>query len=115
MHFSIPKYPLPSISISSLHTLPNPPQLHEHLILHQISQLLPIPTSKTLDSQSQSNSVDGFLSPEDKLRCIFLQKLKGKAAIEQALSNVCIDVNVDIIGRVLNSGNLGGEAMVTFF
>jgi len=74
-----------------------------------------MPTSKTPESQSESKSVDGFLSPEDKLRGIFLQKLKGKAAIEQALSNVCIDVNVDIIGKVLNFGNLSGEAMVMFF
>ncbi|XP_058780607.1 putative pentatricopeptide repeat-containing protein At5g43820 [Vicia villosa] len=104
-------------SLSSLHALPTSPLPDERLILHQISQLLPIPTSKTLESESESKSksVDGFLSPEDKLRGIFLQKLKGKAAIEQALSNVCIDVNVDIIARVLNSGNLGGEAMVTFF
>ncbi|XP_058780211.1 putative pentatricopeptide repeat-containing protein At5g43820 [Vicia villosa] len=104
-------------SISSLQALPTSPHLDERLILHQISQLLPIPSSKTLESESESKSksVDGFLSPEDKLRGIFLQKLKGKAAIEQALSNVCIDVNVDIIARVLNSGNLSGEAMVTFF
>jgi pentatricopeptide repeat protein len=89
--------------------------LNENLILRQISEILPLPTSKTPQSESESNSVDGFLSPEDKLRGIFLQKLKGKAAIEQALSSVCIDVNVDVIGRVLNYGNLGGEAMVMFF
>ncbi|AES67867.1 putative tetratricopeptide-like helical domain-containing protein [Medicago truncatula] len=114
LHFSKPKHPLPKLH-QRFSSLQNSSNLDERLILHQISQLLPIPTSKTPDSQSDSKSIDGFLSPEDKLRGIFLQKLKGKAAIEQALSNVCIDVNVDIIGKVLNFGNLGGEAMVMFF
>ncbi|KAK2425199.1 pentatricopeptide repeat-containing protein, mitochondrial [Trifolium repens] len=118
LHFSKPNHPLPSISsLIPLHQSISSSSLHlnENLILRQISQILPLPTSKTPQPESESNSVDGFLSPEDKLRGIFLQKLKGKAAIEQALSSVCIDVNVDVIGRVLNNGNLGGEAMVMFF
>ncbi|XP_004486824.1 pentatricopeptide repeat-containing protein At5g15010, mitochondrial [Cicer arietinum] len=124
LQLSKPNHTLPSISsslipllhISSLHTPQNSSHLDERLVLHQISQLLPISTSKNRESSvSESKSVDGFLSPEDKLRGIFLQKLKGKTTVEQALSGVCVDVNADIIGRVLNYGNLGGEAMVTFF
>jgi len=59
--------------------------------------------------------VDAFLPPEDKLRGVFLQKLQGKAAIETALSNVGADVDVNVLGKVLNNGNLSGESMVTFF
>ncbi|XP_061364981.1 putative pentatricopeptide repeat-containing protein At5g43820 [Gastrolobium bilobum] len=131
---------IPSSPFSSLHApqnsldheelFPNQPitrsNLNERLVLEQISELLPIarcklekPMSKNCESKSESvaeaKSADGFLSPEEKLRGVFLQKLKGKAAIEQALSNVGVDVNVDVLGKVLNSGNLGGEAMVTFF
>ncbi|XP_027336114.1 putative pentatricopeptide repeat-containing protein At5g43820 [Abrus precatorius] len=96
--------------------------LDERLVLDQITQLLSLPSyksenppSKHCESEPEAIPVDGFLSPEEKLRGVFLQKLKGKAAIELALSNVGADVDVNVLARVLNSGNLGGEAMVTFF
>ncbi|XP_057754252.1 putative pentatricopeptide repeat-containing protein At5g43820 [Arachis stenosperma] len=96
--------------------------IDEHLVLEQISDLLPVAKCasqntilKDHESKSVREPVDGFLSPEEKLRGVFLQKLNGKAATEQALSNVGVDVNIDVLGRVVNSGNLGGEAMVTFF
>lgn len=60
-------------------------------------------------------AVDEFLLPEEKLRGIFLQKLRGKTAIENALSNVKVELSIDIIAKVVNKGNLGGEAMVLFF
>ena len=125
-----------SSPFSSLHPLPNSfygeepfpdrpkiaSNLDERLVLEQISELLPIPryksqnpTSKGRESEEERIPVDGFLSPEEKLRGVFLQKLKGKAAIDQALSNVGVNVNVDVLGKVVSSGNLGAEAMVAFF
>ncbi|KAK7293258.1 hypothetical protein RJT34_16121 [Clitoria ternatea] len=123
IRFSKPNYAFATLCSlpSSLHTNPNL-NLDERHVLTQISDLFPIPTSnshnpipKHSQSHSEPKAVDGFLSPEDKLRGIFLQKLKGKAAITQALSNVSDDVDVHVLAKVLNSGNLSGEAMVTFF
>ncbi|KAK7366704.1 hypothetical protein VNO80_08701 [Phaseolus coccineus] len=124
-------HPLASMGcspLSSLHAPPCSPHHHhphidERLILDQISHLFPIPTSKFQNSilepfkpsHPDAKSVDAFLPPEDKLRGVFLQKLKGKAAIETALSNVGADVDVNILGKVLDNGNLSGEFMVTFF
>ncbi|ESW30549.1 hypothetical protein PHAVU_002G162200 [Phaseolus vulgaris] len=118
----------PCSPLSSLHAPPCSPHHHhphidERLIHDQISHLFPIPTSKSQNTVSEplkpshldAKSVDAFLPPEDKLRGVFLQKLKGKAAIETALSNVGADVDVNILGKVLNNGNLSGEFMVTFF
>ncbi|RDX67857.1 putative pentatricopeptide repeat-containing protein, partial [Mucuna pruriens] len=110
-------------TFSSLHA--PPPSLHHHqpfltrpnlderLVLDQLSDLFPTPTSES--RYPVSKPVDAFLSPEEKLRGVFLQKLKGKAAIEKSLSNVGVDVDINILGRVLNYGNLSGESMVTFF
>ncbi|KAK7256257.1 hypothetical protein RIF29_29696 [Crotalaria pallida] len=126
LRFSKPKtyHPFPSFltsQISPLHNAvsfspPNqtPPNLDEHHILHQISHLFPIPTPKS-NTQKTKPLVDGFLSPEEKLRGVFLQKLKGKSVIEQALSNVAVELNFDLLSKVVNSGNMSGEAMVTFF
>ncbi|XP_065881444.1 putative pentatricopeptide repeat-containing protein At5g43820 [Euphorbia lathyris] len=58
---------------------------------------------------------DRFLLPEEKLRGVFLQKLKGKSAIESALVNTGVDLSLDVVAKVLNRGNLGGEAMIIFF
>lgn len=60
-------------------------------------------------------AADEFLSPEDKLRGVFMQKLKGKYAIESALSNVEAKLDLQMLSKVVSRGNLGGEAMVTFF
>lgn len=93
-------------------------------MLNQLSDLLPIPRSTTVPKQFivtspykqlEVKAVDGFLTPEEKLRGIFLQKLIGKTAIEQALSNTRVELSVDIVAKVVNKGNLGGEAMVMFF
>ncbi|KFK31690.1 hypothetical protein AALP_AA6G146600 [Arabis alpina] len=53
--------------------------------------------------------------PEERLRGVFLQKLKGKFAIEKALSSVGIDMSIEIVANVVDRGNLSGEAMVTLF
>ncbi|KAF7130408.1 hypothetical protein RHSIM_Rhsim10G0065400 [Rhododendron simsii] len=93
-------------------------------VLNQLSDLLPIrrrttvPEHLTLTSpyeQLEVRAVDGFLTPEEKLRGVFIQKLIGKTAIEQALSNTRVELIVDIVAKVVNKGNLGGEAMVMFF
>lgn len=134
-----------SFPFSSVHAPPShldqeslPKQTHDHhkleerFVLEKLSDLLPISRNnaslsllnhrkseeiqlKDGKSEKEMKSVDGFLLPEEKLRGVFLQKLKGKTAIERALSNAGVDMNVEILGRVVNSGNLGDEAMVTFF
>ncbi|MED6158622.1 hypothetical protein PIB30_034457 [Stylosanthes scabra] len=139
VHFAKLSHPFPSkfSSIStSLHYLPNSfyseepfpdgsktfSSLDERHVLEKLSEFLPVakctsqnPILKHHESKSAREPVDGFLSPEEKLRGVFLQKLNGKAAIEKALSNVGVDLNIDVLGRVVNSGNFGGEAMVAFF
>ncbi|KAG5542609.1 hypothetical protein RHGRI_022213 [Rhododendron griersonianum] len=122
---------------STFNLLPNPslnnqfqnpptsqPPIDESHVLNQLSDLLPIPRSTTVPKQFivtspykqlEVKAVDGFLTPEEKLRGIFLQKLIGKTAIEQALSNTRVELSVDIVAKVVNKGNLGGEAMVMFF
>ena len=101
-----------------------PSNFNEHDVLNQLSDLLPIRcstsiskpfTEKSPKEQLKSRAVDGFLSPGEKLRGIFIQRLRGKAAIELALTNVGIDLTIDIVSEVVNRGNLGGEAMVVFF
>ncbi|XP_058098590.1 putative pentatricopeptide repeat-containing protein At5g43820 [Magnolia sinica] len=62
-----------------------------------------------------SREMDGFLSPAEKLRGVFLQKLKGRAMIESSLSATSVDLTVEIVAEVVNRGNLGGQAMVLFF
>ncbi|XP_047330339.1 putative pentatricopeptide repeat-containing protein At5g43820 [Impatiens glandulifera] len=102
------------------------PCIHESHILAKLSNLLPIHQSISTTflnpsvednsmNQLETRSLDGFLSPEDKLRGIFLHKLTGKAAIEHALTNANIEVSIDIVSRVLDRGSLSGESMVIFF
>ncbi|XXG60085.1 hypothetical protein AAC387_Pa04g2066 [Persea americana] len=64
---------------------------------------------------SDGIKADGFLLPAEKLRGIFLQKLKGKANVKSALSATGVDPTLEIFAEVVNRGNLGGEAMVLFF
>ncbi|VVB07195.1 unnamed protein product [Arabis nemorensis] len=92
----------------------------ESYVLAELSSLLPI-SSKTStvakDEVSSKNrvAIDSFLLPEEKLRGVFLQKLKGKSAIEKALSSLGIGLSFEIVSNVVDRGNLSGEAMVTFF
>ncbi|XP_051124547.1 putative pentatricopeptide repeat-containing protein At5g43820 isoform X2 [Andrographis paniculata] len=85
-----------------------------------LSDVLPIKIDKSLATNSggkqlEIREVDDFLPPEDKLRGIFLQKLRGKAAIHRSLSSVGIELNSDLFAKVVNRGNLCGESMVLFF
>ncbi|VFQ85151.1 unnamed protein product [Cuscuta campestris] len=101
-------------------------QTSESHIQCQLSDLFPISLiSFTKNSnafnpsdalkQSETKAFDYFLSPEDKFRGVFLQKLHGMPAIERALASVGVDPTLDLVAKVVNRGNLGGEAMVTFF
>ncbi|KAJ0262608.1 putative pentatricopeptide repeat-containing protein [Hirschfeldia incana] len=91
----------------------------ESYVLAELSSLLPI-SSKTTTAKEDTCSrnqlaVDSFLSREERLRGVFLQKLKGKSAIHKALSSLGIELSIDIVANVVDSGDLSGEAMVTFF
>ncbi|XP_021742572.1 putative pentatricopeptide repeat-containing protein At5g43820 [Chenopodium quinoa] len=100
--------------------------LDESKVLAELSNLLPVNRTTTIPNNLYipnseetliSVSPDGFLPLEDKLRGVFLQKLKSKALIENALTAALGDVqlSVDVVSRVLDRGNLGGDAMVLFF
>lgn len=93
----------------------------ERRVLTELSELLPIhprppPRHLVYSENVGFKAVDGFLAPEEKLRGVFLQRLRGKAAVERALSRcVGVDLTLDTVAKVLGRGNLGGEAMVAFF
>ncbi|KAI5660596.1 hypothetical protein M9H77_19919 [Catharanthus roseus] len=134
-HYSLPKGSFYSISTltpsSSNENGPLPeshsdqqPQIDESHILNQLSDILPVhdnqsvhnpPIGNLMDNHLQTRAVDGFLQPEDKLRGVFLQKLCSKSAIESTLTNVYVELTIDILAKVVNRGSLDGEAMVTFF
>ncbi|KAF5731049.1 Pentatricopeptide repeat (PPR) superfamily protein putative isoform 1 [Tripterygium wilfordii] len=96
-------------------------KVEERFILDELSELLPISRSYSVSENypekkvGNFRAVDGFLLPEEKLRGVFLQKLRGNSAIEHALTNVGVDLTLDIVAKVVDRWNLGGEAMVTFF
>ncbi|KAJ9140945.1 hypothetical protein P3X46_031534 [Hevea brasiliensis] len=99
--------------------------LKERYVLDELSNLLPRDPSTAIPhpyKHQQLNKLgeirvvtDRFLLPEEKLRGVFLQKLKGKSAIESALSDTGVNLSLDVVVKVLNRGNLGAEAMVMFF
>ncbi|KAJ4786086.1 Pentatricopeptide repeat-containing protein [Rhynchospora pubera] len=101
--------------------------LDEQSILQQLSELLPI-TNKPVNPIpiSQIKPVETpppapkpltnrLLSPQDQLRGVFLQKLRGRSAVESALSSTGVDLTVEIFSDVVNNGSLSGECMVSFF
>ncbi|CAN8267684.1 unnamed protein product [Cochlearia groenlandica] len=98
----------------------------ESYVLSQLSSLLPISIQATASSASSKNNddddsstnriaIDSYLSPEEKLRGVFLQKLKGKSAVQNALTSLGVDLSMEIVANVVDRGNLSGEAIVTFF
>ncbi|XP_078179484.1 pentatricopeptide repeat (PPR) superfamily protein [Carex rostrata] len=100
--------------------------LDEQSILQQLSELLPTtgkPVSPIPFSQSKPLQTtpptkpfsSRLLSLEDQLRGVFLQKLRGRSAVESALSSTGVDLTVEIFSDVVNNGNLSGESMVTFY
>lgn len=98
--------------------------IDESHIMDQLSDILPIrghpsihrtPARNSSDGQLGARAVDEFLQPEDKLRGVFLQKLPGKSAIECALTSTDVNLTREILAKVVDRGNLSGEAMVIFF
>ncbi|GMY28081.1 putative pentatricopeptide repeat-containing protein At5g43820 [Fagus crenata] len=117
----------PDVPSNLLDDQPSPNRIkNERFILDQLSDLLSIPRNSSAPNRfrdcdnprkqvAEVRAVDGFLLPEEKLRGVFLQKLKGKTVIEQALTNVGVELSLDVVASVEDKGNLGGEAMVIFF
>ncbi|TMW98191.1 hypothetical protein EJD97_004382 [Solanum chilense] len=112
-----------SHSISSL-SEKFPTNFDESHVLNQLSDLLPIRRTSSIekpiptDSSAPKNQFrvfDELLTPEDKLRGIFLQKLQGKTAIEKALTSVDVELTVDLVAKVVNKGNLDAASIATFF
>ncbi|KAL5778378.1 hypothetical protein ACOSP7_011304 [Xanthoceras sorbifolium] len=103
----------------------NRPEIDERCVLNELSDLLPISRNDSVPSLYKESSpvketesgraVDGFLLPEEKLRGVFLQNLSGRAAVEYALSNVDVNLSLDLVSKVVDRGNLSGESMVVFF
>ncbi|KAL6549143.1 hypothetical protein OROHE_008988 [Orobanche hederae] len=90
----------------------------ESRILNLLSDILPISihhADKTIDKQLEIRAVDGFLPPEDKLRGVFLQKLRSRTATHRALDGVAVELNNNVFTKVVNRGNLCGKSMVAFF
>ncbi|XP_057811530.1 putative pentatricopeptide repeat-containing protein At5g43820 [Salvia miltiorrhiza] len=92
----------------------------ERHILNQLCDIFPISIRSPSDVSSSCNQLDiraadDFLPPEDKLRGVFLQKLCSKTAIHCALGGVGVELNDDIFSKVVNNGDLSGEAMLVFF
>ncbi|TYI27683.1 hypothetical protein ES332_A05G193500v1 [Gossypium tomentosum] len=115
-----------SINDPSFHQTHNRCNVDERRVLTELSDLFQlshinttIPLYPYKESypvkQIESRDVDEFLLPEEKLRGIFLQNLRGRTAIENGLSNVRVELSIDLIAKVVDRGNLGGEAMVLFF
>lgn len=130
----VPTYP-PMLfrTLSQYHSVfPNDQESHskhdtslsELFVLKELSSILPIdlkpqdPCSLTLKPLPESRLLDVrdcILSPDEKLRGIFLQKGCGKFALESALSATDVNLTQEIFADVLNKGNMGGAAMVAFF
>lgn len=92
----------------------------ESHVLNQLSDILPISVrslgSVTSDvKQLKIRAADEFLPPEDKLRGIFLQKLRSESAMFRALSGVGVELNDEVFAKVVNRGNLSGGKMIAFF
>lgn len=105
----------------------NKRNIDESHVLNQLTDLLPIRHRSSTETMSIDTelhrevinkadaTVDEFLLPEEKLRGVFLQKLKGNSAICNALTNLGIEMNIDIVAKVVNRGNLSGQMIVMFF
>ncbi|KAI3750491.1 hypothetical protein L2E82_21129 [Cichorium intybus] len=129
LHSSISLLPFTTQAIDLLNLDDKKPTVNnididEHHVLDQLSVLLPIrhrctpSIGKPSSELTQLNkNQEMLLSPEDKLRGIFIQKLNGKTTIKRALTAAAFDLEVssDLVAKVLNRGGLDGEAMVTFF
>lgn len=110
--------------VASLRQIDKQRDVDEHYVLKELSDLLKVSSGNSiLNLYKESNpvdrierrTVDDFLLPEERLRGVFLQKLRGRTAVEEALMNIKVEMNLDVVAKVVNRGNLGGEAMVMFF
>uniref|UniRef100_A0A7N0ZQY2 Pentatricopeptide repeat-containing protein n=1 Tax=Kalanchoe fedtschenkoi TaxID=63787 RepID=A0A7N0ZQY2_KALFE len=120
-----PTPPRPSNpTIPSSQETPSHSNPDESRILEQLSEILPISQKTPIhryrgegapEVRDQARVADAFLPPEDKLRGVFLQKLRGKSAVEKALDNFDKDLSFETFGKVVDRGNLSGEAMISFF
>ncbi|KVH94814.1 putative pentatricopeptide repeat-containing protein At5g43820 [Cynara cardunculus var. scolymus] len=129
LHFSVSSSPFSVKTCYLLNSDDKKPtennmNINEHHVLDQLSVLLPIrhhstPSIEEPSSESSqlNQNLEMLLSPEDKLRGIFIQKLNGKTAIKRALTVAAVDLEVssDLVAKVLNRGSLSGQAMVTLF
>ncbi|KAK1553900.1 hypothetical protein Q3G72_005099 [Acer saccharum] len=123
--FSIFPFSTLDVQLNLSNQTKNRPEIDERRVLDELSDLLPISRNNSIPNLYKasipvkqtdcSRVVDGFLLPEEKLRGVFLQNLSGRAAIEHALSNVNVNLSLDLVAKVVDRGNLGGEAMVLFF
>ncbi|PKA66192.1 Putative pentatricopeptide repeat-containing protein [Apostasia shenzhenica] len=109
-HISLPKFQeMPS---------PHKATLSEKFILEELSDILPNTSlffdKRSPDAQAMSISCY-FLSPDEKLRGIFLQKHNSKSALDSALSNVDVNLTPEIFANVLTKGNMNGAAILSFF
>ncbi|CAA0842210.1 Putative pentatricopeptide repeat-containing protein [Striga hermonthica] len=115
-HKSILNHHHSSFFFSTAQSLPNKNH-DESRVLSQLADLLPISihTPNPPNTQSDTKAADDFLSPEDKLRGVFLQRLCGKSAVHRALDGAAVELNRRIFAQVLDRGSLCGESMVAFF
>ncbi|KAL8523704.1 hypothetical protein ACS0TY_013608 [Phlomoides rotata] len=117
------RYPYLAFHFSTLEFALDPTNKNsndESHVLNQLSDILPIsirnPSSVTSPGkQLEIRAADEFLPPEDKLRGIFLQKLRGESATFRALSGVGVELNEEVFAKVLNKGNLSGGKIIAFF
>ncbi|KAH7677735.1 TPR-like protein [Dioscorea alata] len=119
IRYSLPSSPLalnlPKSAISSL---------SEQSVFEELCELLPInpkplncrPIAREPVPETDLSRVsDDLLSPAEKLRGVFLQKLTGISAVESALSSTGVDLNLEIFADVVDKGSLGGAPMVVLF
>ncbi|KAK1286379.1 putative pentatricopeptide repeat-containing protein [Acorus calamus] len=83
-----------------------------------------VPNGETKTTHDAKSDFEGFkqnpnvaLKKVERLRGVFLQNLKGRSAVESALTNAIDgeDLTVEVFGEVVDRGNLRGAAMVSFF
>lgn len=120
LHPSVSAFAFSTLEVALDSTNENHSRDDESRVLNQLSDIFPISISNPIavnlpTKQLKVRAVDDFLPPEDKLRGVFLQKLRGETAIFRALDGVRVELNDQVFAQVLNRGNLCGNSMVAFF
>ncbi|XP_057871037.1 putative pentatricopeptide repeat-containing protein At5g43820 [Cryptomeria japonica] len=70
--------------------------------------------SSTVPSRKVTG-IDDQLTDYEKICGVFLQKLKGKAAVEAAFAQTGVILTSETIERVVKRASLSGQALLTFF